>query len=584
MYKRFAQFWFLLFVLVLDVYPKQHEPKHANTCSLSDEAQAQFDFFFYEAINQKNNRNADAALETFEFCLSLDSLDAATHFELGKLYLYINLNNKAQYHIEKAVSLQPDNWWYNEQLISFFSNTKNWKKAIEVTLHSKTYFPNKENVYSILAALYRETNDFTKAIVAYDNLEALNGVDESVSIEKSRLYLMSNKSNKAIAEIDKLIKKFPNDTRYQVLKGDFYLQQKSNNKAFDIYQKVLKDDAQNADAYVSLSAYYNATNQPEKAIESIVCALKNEQLDADTKMDVLGQYVERFMQDSTKFKQTESLFKMMVDNYPLEEKVHGYYAVFLQLLRRNNEAISELETMLNINAKNEKTWMNLIQLYLTEKRPAELLQVSDRAIQVFPTNALWFFYRGMASYQLGNYKEAMSTFSAGIALVTPQQAMLKSDLYAQLADAYYKLDDKKSSFEAYEQSIVINPKNIMVMNNYAYYLSLEKLELKKAEKMSAKTVELEPKNSTYLDTYAWILYQQGNYSLAKFYIERAVENLQKKEDPSVVLEHYGDILWMHGKNDSKQESKALEMWVKAMDNGNKSPELKQKVENKGWTR
>jgi len=118
-----------------------------------------------------------------------------------------------------------------------------------------------------------------------------------------------------------------------------------------------------------------------------------------------------------------------------------------------------------------------------------------------------------------------------------------------------------------------------VMNNYAYYLSLEKLELKKAEKMSAKTVELEPKNSTYLDTYAWILYQQGSYSLAKFYIERAIDNLSKEVEKGEVLEHYGDILWM-----SNQDEKALEMWQKSLDAGNKTDKLKLKIENKGWKR
>ena len=97
--------------------------------------------------------------------------------------------------------------------------------------------------------------------------------------------------------------------------------------------------------------------------------------------------------------------------------------------------------------------------------------------------------------------------------------------------------------------------------------------------MSAKTVELEPKNSTYLDTYAWILYQQANFSLAKYYIERAVDNMKKDEESSVILEHYGDILWM-----TKNDDKALKMWQKSFDVGNKTDDLKKKIENKGWKR
>jgi len=105
--------------------------------------------------------------------------------------------------------------------------------------------------------------------------------------------------------------------------------------------------------------------------------------------------------------------------------------------------------------------------------------------------------------------------------------------------------------------------------------------LKKAERMSAKTIEIEPKNSTYLDTYAWILYQEANYFLAKFHIERAIDNLPKDEDPGVILEHYGDILWMSG---AENEAKALEVWQKSYDAGNKTEELKQKITNKGWKR
>ena len=125
----------------------------------------------------------------------------------------------------------------------------------------------------------------------------------------------------------------------------------------------------------------------------------------------------------------------------------------------------------------------------------------------------------------------------------------------------------------YEKALEQNPANVYVMNNYAYYLSEEKLDLRKAERMSAKTVELEPKNSTYLDTYAWVVYQRGNFSLAKFYIERAVDNLEKEHDPGVILEHYGDILLA-----LKNEKKALEMWQKAWDSGKTDEELKIKIE------
>jgi tetratricopeptide (TPR) repeat protein len=235
--------------------------------------------------------------------------------------------------------------------------------------------------------------------------------------------------------------------------------------------------------------------------------------------------------------------------------------------------------MLNINPKNEQSWLRLIQLHIGAKNYNQLLVETGRAIKNLPKIPTWYFYRGITQFQLADYRGALATYKEALPLISAEQAALKSDFYSQIADIYFKLEIKDSAFVNYENALAANPKNMMVMNNYAYYLSLEKAELKKAELMSAKTVELEPKNSTYLDTYAWILYQEGNYSLAKFYIEKAVDNLPKGDESGVVLEHYGDILWM-----TKNDEKALLMWQKSFDAGNKSNEVKLKIENKGWKR
>jgi tetratricopeptide (TPR) repeat protein len=578
----------LLSLLVLLLFSCNSQKQLVNNCvdkkSLDPVIQRQFDYYFYEALRLKEEKQLDAAMETFLLCRSIDSLDAAPWSELGKLYLSISKTQQAVECFERAVKLQPSNWWYNEQLISLYSNLNNWKRAIAIAEALRVIYPEKESIYSVLGVLYKENKEYEKAIVAYDKLEKLTSVDEYISLEKFRLYVLCNKSKKAIAEIDKLIVKYPEISRYKVLRGDIFMQQNMPQKAFSIYQKVEQDDPQNAYVYVSLSEYYTAINEHKKALESIVKALKNDQLEVDTKMDVLGQYVEKLVKDSTKFKDTESLFTLLVDRYPLEEKVHGYYALFLLYQHRNAAAVAELESMLNINSKIEQTWIRLIQLYLSENNYKELSLVTTRANSQLPQQPIFYFYKGISMAQLGDYKSAIFSFQAALPLLKPDQNGLKADLYAQMGDVFYKLEDRKSSFDSYEQSLLANPKSVMVMNNYAYYLSLEKSELKKAEKMSAKTVELEPKNSTFLDTYAWILYQQGSYSLAKFYIERAIDNLGTKEDASVVYDHYGDILWMISKGTGEFDAKALEMWTKSLNAGNKSESLKMKILKKGWVR
>ena len=539
---------------------------------LSQADQKSFDYFFYEGLDFKNQGKYDQALESFMMCFQLDSIDAGLSSEMGMLYAAVNLSNEALYCFEQAAKYDPTNWWFGIQLISAYAQSKRIDDAIQVAEKFRSTFPYKEEVYQMLASLYKQNKQYEKAIEAFNRLESISGIDENLAIQKFHLYSEIKKPQKAIAEIDKLISKFPTESRFQVVRGDIYLQQKMPEKAFQIFQDVLKTDPDNPFVYLSLSDYYNVTNEPEKANESIVKALKNDRLEVEQKIEILGEYVQKFTQDSVRFSETEALFKMLVDRYPMEEQVLGYYSVFLQFRKRNPEAISILESMININPKNEQTWFQLIQIYLSEQKYQQVLEVAKNAIDNLPQIAQWYFYQGIAHFQLQQFDEALKAHQEALTICTEKDAALKTDIYSQMGDIYYKKNNTKEAFLAYDEALKLSPTNIFVMNNYAYYLSVENLDLKKAENMSAKTVEKEPANSTYLDTYAWIFYQQANYSLAKFYIERAVDNLKPGTESGVIYEHYGDILLATG-----DAVNALKMWQKSIELGNVTPELNEKI-------
>ncbi len=237
---------------------------------LSAEKQRQFDYYFYEAQRLKDTQKYDQAFETFRLCLAIDSLDAGVQSEMGLLYSTIGLNVDALRHLENAVRLDATNWWYNVRLIALQTDFKNWQRAIEIANNLQKIYPNKEEVYQILTSLYKQTKEYDKAIAAFDKLEAISGITESLSFEKFQLYILAGKPKKGVAEIDKLISKHPTETRYRVLRGDIFMQQKMPEKAYEIYQKVLAEDPMNAYVYVSLSEYYKSVNQPEKAVEIAV--------------------------------------------------------------------------------------------------------------------------------------------------------------------------------------------------------------------------------------------------------------------------------------------------------------------------
>ncbi|MHB9055518.1 MAG: tetratricopeptide repeat protein [Paludibacteraceae bacterium] len=567
---------FIFIVCLLLIYPAEAQIKGKEikpaAHQLTEDERARFDYYFFEAQRLKDIQKYDGQLEALRMCLEIDSINAAAQSEMGYLYARLNRESEATKAFKKAVEASPENWWYRTQYISLLSRRQLFDTAIEQAEELKKLYPQREEVYTMLSSLYKQTGEMDKAINALNQLEVYTGINEYLSLEKFQIYSQLKKDKKAIDEILKLIQKYPQESRYKVLLGDIYLGQKQTQKAYEIYQQVLKEDPNNPFAYVSLSNYYKLNKQNDKALESIVSAIKNPQLPSDTKMDILGQYVDQLLSDNQKISETENLFKMLIDMYPMEEMTHTYYAMFLNHQKRTAEAMEELESVININPKNEAAWKSSLQILTEKEDTVGILKLTERAIKVLPEVPEFYFYRSIAQYQQGKYQDALNTNFTALKNLSSAPGAVISNFYGQIADIYFQLKDKENAYKNYEKALEANPSNVFIMNNYAYYLSEEGLDLRKAERMSAKSVELEPNNSTYLDTYAWIFYKQGSYNLARIYIDKAVTNMKKDEESEVILEHSGDIYFA-----LKENKKALEMWQKALELKKDDTELIKKI-------
>jgi len=567
--------------LTSGVFAKNAKQPAAVRPILTEEEQRTFDYNFYEGIRLKEEGQFSDAYTFYLQCFSKDSLNAGLLSDMAIIQETLGKSENALLLMEKAVKLNPTNWWFNMHLINMYAGRKKWDNAIIVAEKLVQLFPTKEAAYNLLIPMYNEKKEYAKAIKTYERLEKITGINERISFDKFRLFMMMKKPKKAYPEIDKLILKYPLESRYKILKGDLLMQQKEQDKAYLLYQDVLKNDPESPFVYISLSEYYAQEGENAKAMEYIIMALKNSQLGVDTKIEILSEHIGNLLKRDARIEETESLFKLLIETYPLEEDVYRYYASFLQYIKRDKDAISVFESMLNLNPKNAQTWFSLMQVYFSSQKHAEAISISKRAIQHVDDKAEFSFYQGISYQLLEKTDSALMALKKGLTYFNEKdKKQLKSDFHSNIGDIYIRTNQKDSAFLSFEEAIKVNPENIHALNNYAYYLSIDKTDLQKAERMSAKTIEKEPKNSTYLDTYAWIFYQQGNYSLAKFYIERAIDNLKKDQDPAIIHEHYGDILWMSRKDDKK----ALEMWQKSYDAGNKTEELKNKINNQGWKR
>ena len=200
-----------------------------------------------------------------------------------------------------------------------------------------------------------------------------------------------------------------------------------------------------------------------------------------------------------------------------------------------------------------------------------LLEHSQQALEVFPTQGLFWYSNGTANLFKRKYQQAVDALEESKKLLaTTSNTELKKGIDAQLGDAYNGLGDHQKSDESYETVLKVDPLNDHVLNNYSYFLSLRKENLPRALQLGQKLVERNPTNATYLDTYAWVLYVSKEYAKAKQYLEKAMA------DPAgvsgTIIEHYGDVLYQLG-----QPEKAAEQWKKAKEKGGAGPELDKKI-------
>jgi tetratricopeptide (TPR) repeat protein len=261
-----------------------------------------------------------------------------------------------------------------------------------------------------------------------------------------------------------------------------------------------------------------------------------------------------------------------VEVHPAEAKAFSIYGDFLNRDRKLPEAREQYRKAIQLDKEKYAIWNQLLIIDSELNDIQSLEKESKEAMELFPNQPLPYYFNGASNIQLKKYKEAVSSLTEGKEFVYDNPPLL-AQFYATLGDAHNQLKNYGSSDSAYDKALELDPNNVYVMNNYAYYLSLRNERLDKAEAMSKKSNELDPNNSSYQDTYGWILYQKQKYEEAKTWIGRAVDNSGKAN--GTLLEHYGDVLYKLGEKDS-----ALQYWMDAKKAGGTTSLIDKKIADK----
>jgi tetratricopeptide (TPR) repeat protein len=403
-------------------------------------------------------------------------------------------------------------------------------------------------------------------------LESKLGIMEEISIQKEKIYIMINKPEKAIEEVQKLSDAYPDEPRYLEMLAELYMTAGIYDQALITYNKILQLDPENPYINISLSDYYRKKGDLEKSNQYLRAGFANPNLDIDTKVNILLAYYSVNEIYGTHKEEAFDLATILVTTHPNDPKAHSIYADLLLQDKRYGEARQAFYKVLSLDSTKYLVWEQLLFVESELEDFPAMASEAKRAINLFPDQPLPYLFAGAADFQMKNFEEAAKSFRTGASFTVGNDKLL-AQFYSYLGDTYFQLKDHEKSDEAYERVLKIDPGNSMVLNNYAYYLSLRGVKLEKAEQMAKKATELDPNNPSNQDTYGWVLYKLGKFDEAKEWIGKAIEN--GEDSSAVVLEHYGDVLWQLG--DKKEAQK---YWERALKAGKGSEFLEKKVQDK----
>lgn len=558
-----------------------------STYQLSPEQAQLYDHYFLDAMVQRQKGNNDAAFDLLRHCLDINPYAAETHYFLAQYYNALKNTDKATSYFQEAARLNPENETYMETLAQIYIRQQNYQGAIAVV--EKLYDRNKdrENLLEMLFQLYQQEGDLNKAIGVLERIEQIDGKSERLSMAKSEVYTRMGDKEAAIAEMADLAKQYPNDLNYLAMYGESLMMNDETKQALDIYDRILKEEPDNNRVLLSLRTYYQAEENAMMADSLTRRILLNKNTSEDEKIYLLRQEISANEQAGGDSTEVLRLFRQVMAVDTTDVNMALFCATYMDLKKMPADSIKPvLNHVLALAPDNSAARLHLVGYAWADDDKDRVIELCQAARQYNPDDMAFYYYQGIAYYQRDSLDQALSTFQNGVSVINEESNPdIVSDFYGVMGEILHRKGFKDKAYAAYDSCLQWKPDNIMSLNNYAYYLSEEGEQLERAEQMSNKTIKAEPKNATYLDTYAWIMFMQKRYTEAKVYIDQALQNMEKVDangdsiSNATLYDHAGDIYWHCKKPDD-----ALQYWQTALKGDAENKILIRKIKLKKYIR
>ena len=537
-----------------------------------------YDMLFLEAMVQRQKDNDDAAFDLLSRCVELNPQASEAYYFLAQYYAQMKEEEKTLAYLEKAAQLSPDNPTYMETLADTYISQEQYDKAVAVIEKLLETNKNRDDLLDMLYRLHRHQKQYKEAIAVLDRMEVNDGKSERLSALKSALYVDMDDMPSAIKEMKTLADQYPNDLNYLRLYADMLRSDGKLDEAYEIYQRILKEEPNNSQAQMSLRSYYLVTENYEAADSLTHHLLLNENTELMDKLDLLRRVIGQSEAEGGDSTRVLDLFHQMLAQPQKTSDIAELCAAYMDLKKMPRDSVAAmLERVLQIAPDNAGARLRLVGYAWEADDNERIIELCKAARQYNPDEMAFYYYQGLAYYREDDHDNALNALQNGISVIKEDSnPSIVSDFYAIMGDLLHQKGRESEAYEAYDSCLQWKPDNYGCLNNYAYFLSEKGQQLDRAEDMSFKAIKAEPKNATYLDTYAWILFMKKRYSEARIYIDRAMAN-DTSTTSGVITEHAGDIYAMCGLT-----AEAVELWQKALPLDPKNKVLIRKIKRKKY--
>lgn len=529
---------------------------------------------YIDGLAAYENENYREALELLKTAYVKLPDQAGVNFALADTYFMVNDLTNAEYYAKQAVKLKPGNLWYHMKLATIYREAGKNEAAVNELEAARRYHPRDTELLYELARIYADMGQPAKSNDVYNKLLLLEGEDVRIRLRKLRNFNNLSMPDSSLAELRKIKELNPKNISTLQALGNQYLKMNRHQKAKEVLREALQIKRNDSRTLVMLSDIYLSKAQWDSA------AILLEDFAADSSASEeektrIGRYLYSEFNKSPNNTELRRLTGRVLRQLMKSEEKSGVIQElagdFFAKTNQHELALEAAEKTTRLNPSNDSAWKQRLRLLLTEGKTKEAITVGKEAVEKIPQDPVILYFLGSAHLARQNYQQSIENL--GEAKTLPVRRTLKSSILAALGDAHAGLEEWDAAFRNYEESLKITPRNAIVLNNYAYYLSIQKKALPKAKTMAEKALALDPGNSSYLDTLGWIHYQMGEYDKAEQYLRAALE---KGSNSAEVMEHLGDILDKLNKGEQ-----ARKWWRKALEKDSTRTHLKNKISTQG---